>query len=108
MPSRETAPFGVCDRSSLCERCQATVPHEWAEVRGHSARALKEDGSLWLWGNVSGNVEFMGSDAPLRVGSDTDWVWVSGNPNYGIKADGSMWTFGQRRLSTGATGSAGG
>jgi len=69
--------------------------------------ALKTDGTLWIWGNVSGYVEFLGSEVPLRVGSDTDWVGIASDPIYGIKSDGSMWTFGQRRSSTGATATAG-
>ena len=70
-----------------------------------STYAIKNDGSLWGWGNytvkstLNGTVQtytFVNSNTPLRIGTDTNWkqIFAGGNSNYGIKTDGSLWAWG--------------
>jgi uncharacterized repeat protein (TIGR01451 family) len=65
------------------------------------ALAIKEDGSLWSWGNNEfgqiGNGTTSPQTTPAQVGSDTDWdIALSGGNHAGaIKTDGSLWLWGR-------------
>jgi alpha-tubulin suppressor-like RCC1 family protein len=68
------------------------------------AFALKQDGSLWAWGDNHDVKLGVGSwepvvYAPMQVGSDTDWksVTMMGNNEvtYAQKKDGSLWAWGR-------------
>lgn len=61
---------------------------------------LKQDGTLWSWGNNSRGQLGIGTTErhilPQQVGSDTNWTEVSAGPYWsmGKKADGSIWAWG--------------
>ncbi|HVA09944.1 MAG TPA: hypothetical protein VNG12_24730 [Acidimicrobiales bacterium] len=62
--------------------------------------AIKNDGSLWAWGNNEygelGNGSFQGNQgSPERIGSDF-WKQVSAGIGYstGIQTNGTLWTWG--------------
>lgn len=76
----------------------------WKSVQtgaNHSI-ALKNDGTLWAWGNnSSGELGNGGSSeqySPYQVGSANDWKMVatgkSNTHNLAIKNDGSLWSWG--------------
>lgn len=51
---------------------------------------IATDGSLWMWGNLSGTPV----SAPIRIGSDKDWKTVSaGVGAAAIKENGTLWTW---------------
>lgn len=64
-----------------------------------STSVIREDGSLWDWGNVyptpfrSGS-DVVRSDIPLRFGRATDWASAFSNDSYRIllRRDGSLWS----------------
>lgn len=64
------------------------------------AIALKEDGTLWAWGNnytaQLGNSTWGFVATEQQVGTDTDWVFISAGPSYNmaIKANGTLWGWG--------------
>ena len=64
---------------------------------------IKNDGTLWTWGEGGGGVLGNGSQtdisSPVQVGSLTDWLSVSppsdGDANCAaLKTDGTLWTWG--------------
>lgn len=61
---------------------------------------LKNDGSLWGWGqNVYGQLGDGTNNyrnVPTRIGTDSDWNIISTGSNHvmGIKTDGSLWGWG--------------
>jgi alpha-tubulin suppressor-like RCC1 family protein len=81
--------------------------HDWATVScgDGDAFAVKEDGTLWAWGNNTdwgGNLGLGGSLVnvdmwvPTRVGRAHDWAAVSSGYEHGlaIREDGSLWSWG--------------
>ena len=63
----------------------------------HSA-ALKEDGSLWLWGRNEdgelGNGSDSDSSTPVKVMTSVKQVSLGGNHSAALKKDGSLWLWG--------------
>jgi alpha-tubulin suppressor-like RCC1 family protein len=63
--------------------------------------AIKEDGSLWTWGqNMNGQLgdgTRIDRSEPVRVGSDNDWQYACGGyfQTVAIKTDGSLWEWGK-------------
>jgi alpha-tubulin suppressor-like RCC1 family protein len=82
---------------------QVGTDADWkvVNIEGRSTFALKQDGSLWAWGNNYGGRLGVGSSerfvtVPMPVGTDTDWKFLttwSGN-NFALKQDGSLWAWG--------------
>lgn len=48
--------------------------------------ALKSDGSIWGWGEVSNGVDLL---VPTQIGTDTDWSSISSST--AIKTNGTLW-----------------
>ena len=67
---------------------------------GHTAAAIKTDGTLWAWGDGRSGQLGIGSytskTVPVQVGTDKDWTQVSlGNDfTIALKADGTLWGWG--------------
>jgi len=68
--------------------------------------AIREDGSLWAWGNNGegqlgdGTNGFENYRSTLvQVGTDNDWLSISAGERHtvAIKADGSLWAWGSNR-----------
>ncbi len=95
---------------------------DWAHVSasGHHVCALKEDGTLWCWGDsrygaVGVAPVTVPRPAPVRVGAESDWVSVVTNGasrrdrahSCGVRGDGTLWCWGANALGAfGAGGSA--
>ena len=68
---------------------------------GGPAGSIKEDGSLWTWGNnytgQIGNGATAATSSPAQIGSLTDWGTIRcDNNNMGsIKTDGTLWMWGR-------------
>lgn len=87
------------------------VPGEgWAKVAttrffGHSALAIKNDGTLWAWGEgeygVLGIGSYSNKSTPVQVGTDTDWTDISVGSSHAlaVKADGTLWGWGFNEMS---------
>ena len=114
--------LGLGNRLRLGIRRNRNVPTRvgrdtnWKSVStGRHTVAIKNDGSLWAWGNNSfGQLGLRDSVprrvvqdltwglwgdnryAPERVGADADWASVSvgGNHTVALKTDGSVWAWG--------------
>ena len=84
----------------------AVAANDWKSVAAGASHtlALKNDGSLWGWGNnqnwqlalasvAAGNPR---RSAPTRIGSAADWmgVFASGDRSCAIKKDGTAWYWG--------------
>ena len=96
---------GTGDGQSHKELIQIGTDNDWKNVTatrffGHTAFAIKTDGTLWGWGEgefgALGTGNFSNKPTPVQIGTDTDWVEVSVGVSHGmgIKADGSMWMWG--------------
>ena len=96
---------GTGDGQSHKELIQIGTDNDWKYVTatrffGHTAFAIKTDGTLWGWGEgefgALGTGNFSNKPTPVQIGTDTDWVEVSVGVSHGmgIKADGSMWMWG--------------
>ena len=96
---------GVGDGQGHKTLTQIGTDNDWKYVTatrffGHSAMAIKTDGTLWAWGEgetcALGLGGFANKTTPTQVGTDTDWVAVSLGVTHGmgIKADGSLWMWG--------------
>jgi alpha-tubulin suppressor-like RCC1 family protein len=63
--------------------------------------ALKNDGTLWTWGDNSagslGTGSTNNSGVPVQVGSATNWikVWAGILESVALQSDGSLWCWGQ-------------
>jgi len=90
----------------------------WAYVSAGSwhTAAIRTDGSLWAWGAkffrpspFTWDIQYiLNSNAPVRIGADTDWAYVSAGDAYtmAIRTDGSLWAWGWNwswRLGDGTT-----
>jgi len=81
---------------------------DWAYV--HRNALIKNDGSLWLWGENNhgqlGLIEKRYLIEPQQMGNDFDWVYVESNLGTLIakKLDGSIWTWGSNTYDLLGTG----
>ena len=76
---------------------------DWAEIAvgDEHTIALKNDGSLWAWGQNNngqlGDSTFINQNRPTRVGNSLDWfhIYAGGFSSFAIKKDGSLYGWGQ-------------
>lgn len=78
----------------------------WKQVApgGTHSLALKEDGTLWGWGNINSGELGIGTVTsfpspqltPIPAGMGSDWRYISTGANYSlaIKIDGTLWAWG--------------
>lgn len=77
--------------------------HDWVQAVAGSQfnLALKNDGTLWSWGESPYGQLGLGSTAatatPTRIGSDQRWrkIFASHYHAFAIKSDGSLWGWGR-------------
>lgn len=74
----------------------------WQKIAvGTSSYAIKNDGTLWAWGENQfgqlGNGTVNISNLPVQVGTDSNWAEIDANGNVvlALKTDGSIWTWGK-------------
>jgi alpha-tubulin suppressor-like RCC1 family protein len=67
---------------------------------GSHTLLIKEDGSLWAWGNNTtgqlGDGTTTNRNSPVNILPNSKWISVaaSSNTSFGIKIDGSLWAWG--------------
>jgi alpha-tubulin suppressor-like RCC1 family protein len=101
-----TGQFGVgtMGRQNLMANTpvHAAPGNDWkqAAAGGIHSVALKNDGTLWAWGNnwagSLGTGSTSNSALPLQVGSATNWVkvWAGMLETVALQSDGSLWYWG--------------
>ena len=73
---------------------------DWSAIaaNGYHNVAMKSDGTLWTWGEISllGGI-IIANRIPTRIGADTDWKSVACGWSYAvaIKTDGTLWAWGE-------------
>ncbi len=74
---------------------------KFVSVGAFSTIAILYDGTLWGWGDNSfgqlGNGTNIGSNIPMKIGTDNDWDIISTHHHHtlAIKKDGTLWTWGE-------------
>lgn len=86
---------------------------KWTAIsaNGHHTLALRDDGSLWAWGNNNTGQLGLGArstptkGSPCQVGSETNWAATAAGDRHSLamKIDGTLWTWGDN--SSGQIGS---
>lgn len=81
-----------------------SVPgNEWKQAAaggGDYSLALRNDGTLWAWGNNwTGQLGIGGTKNTtnaVQVGTSTNWtkIWAGGIQSVGLQSDGSLWFWG--------------
>ncbi|MBK8722269.1 MAG: hypothetical protein IPL95_08365 [Saprospiraceae bacterium] len=88
--------------------------YNWQKIAcgNHHTLAIKNDGTLWAWGNNSngnlGDGTNIDKSYPIQIGSDNDWAMVSAGANFSfaLKNNGTLWSWGENingQLGNGTT-----
>ena len=85
------------------EPIQIGRDRNWAQISAGASHtlAVRNDGSLWAWGNNSfgqlGDGTTDNRFAPVRIGIDRNWLYVSAGywHTLAIKTDGTLWAWGR-------------
>ena len=85
--------------------------NDWSAIAagGYHNLALKNDRSLWAWGNNNEGQLGDGSKedkfSPARIGEDNDWIEIAGSPTHSLalKSDGSLWVWGKTLYADGSS-----
>ena len=83
----------------------ATIEQEFSDLKMVAAGdyhtvAIKEDGTLWAWGNNQfgqlGDGSTIDKSTPVQIGTDDNWSCVTAGEKYtvAIKDDGTLWAWG--------------
>ncbi len=94
---------------------QNTNAQCWQKIAsgGSHTLAIKNNGTLWAWGNNShgalGDGSFTNRSTPVQIGTDANWAVVSANEeanatpksnfSLAIKTDGTLWAWGNNNSS---------
>jgi alpha-tubulin suppressor-like RCC1 family protein/Leucine-rich repeat (LRR) protein len=87
---------------------QIGTENDWQTIaagHGHTV-ALKNDGTLWAWGNnfsgQLGNGTSFDRNTPTKIGSDSNWLAIAAGGLYTIalKKDGTLWAWGKNTYGT--------
>ncbi len=93
---------------------QIGTDNDWKIVAasfGHSL-ALKNNGTLWAWGNNSNTQlgDFSSADkySPVQIGTDTDWMQISAGfaHSMALKTDSTLWMWGDDQYGQRGTGTS--
>jgi len=93
-------------KSSPVQTVAAGTNWKFVSVNAQISTAIKNDGTLWIWGNgasgAMGNNTNSNTSSPIQtVASGTNWKQVS--PGYrsvaAVKTDGTLWTWGNNSFS---------
>jgi len=97
----------VTDRSSPVETIaggtdwvKVSAANSQSDTIGQQACAIKEDGTLWCWGDNDhgqlGDLTQVKKSSPIQVGAGTDWAEIrcGERTTHGIKTDGTLWGWG--------------
>lgn len=102
----ESGVQGTGDGIDHKELVRVGTDNDWVDVAvshfwGYSAIGLKQDGTIWGWGqNTSYQLGLGDRDTrttPVQIGTDTDWKQVSLGSSHcvALKQDGTIWGWGQ-------------
>ncbi len=71
---------------------------DWQAVAAGQSHtvALRDDGSIWTWGDGGLGRNVVGSAQDVRVGSETNWLTVDAGNDFTVamRADGTLWSWG--------------
>jgi alpha-tubulin suppressor-like RCC1 family protein len=81
---------------------QVGTENNWLDVSAGSFHclALKEDGTLWVWGlNSNGQLgigNLVQQNAPVQIAADDDWTYIEAGQahSFAIKENGTLWAWG--------------
>jgi len=98
---------GSSEDASVLVPMQSSTATDWKEIsagQGHTV-ALKNNGTLWAWGNNTngelGDGTTTQKTVPTQIGIAIWKMVVAGRThNLGIKTDGTLWAWGDNQLAT--------
>lgn len=73
---------------------QVRTDSDWMQISSglNSTYGIKQNGTLWSWGNVPGGP----FDIPIQFGTESNWKTISVGEKHvlAIKTDGTLWAWG--------------
>jgi alpha-tubulin suppressor-like RCC1 family protein len=101
--SNSTGQLGHGDTTNKSSPTQVGTDTDWIKVRCggfNSMAAIKQDGTLWTWGNGSygntGHGDTANRSTPIQVGDGTTWVDIKPS-EFGyiaLTSEGTIWAWG--------------